>query len=294
MYIAHFFSIILISCGAAALYLGLSAMRKQFREYVGNVILFHMCFASAVWCYGFGILYLTVEPEIAYWGRTVGMLGVFAYLILAQVLVGVLGRIPRKLYIFFCGYVFLGIFLYPVVVNPNVINFYVNEWGMTYTFKAGLANNIYSAYSVIYGINMLVSVIFILKNAENRRSKVASQKILITLFIIMAGMVLDTILPMFNYGALPGSSMTQFIGLLVTYYAIVDVNKTRITPLNMSQYAYASVSEPIMVFTPDGYLKLSNEAAQTVFARSYKASKMWRIHLTEIFEVKLDHLQCRK
>lgn len=270
MYISHVFGIILISCGAAATYLGISALRKQFREYSGNIILGLLCFFSAIWSYGFGSLYLTYDPGAAYWGRTIGMIGVFGFLITAQFLVGVLVKIPAMLYRTFCAFAFLGIILYFPTVSPSVTSYFINDMGMAYTFKAGLVNNIYSAYSVIYAINMLVSVYFMLKYAKNRRSKVTGHKMAITILIIVLGMVLDTIMPLFGYAAIPGSSISQFLGLLVIFYAIVDFNKTRITPLNMSVYVYGFVSEPIMVFDPNGMLKLATKSAKEVFSEAFK------------------------
>lgn len=53
MNIALIFSVILISFGAAAIYLGVSATRKQFREYIGNLLLGILCYSSALWSYGF-------------------------------------------------------------------------------------------------------------------------------------------------------------------------------------------------------------------------------------------------
>lgn len=270
MYVSHVFAIILISFGAAATYLGISATRKQFRDYKGNVYLGLICFFSAIWSYGFGTLFLTNNTTYAYWGRTIGMIGVFGYLIMAQLIIGVLVKIPGKMYKLFCAFAFLGVILYFPTVSPSVTNYYINEMGMAYTFKPGLINNIYSGYSVIYAICMAVSVWFMIKYSENKRSKVTGHKMAITLAIVFVGMILDTILPMFGFAAIPGSSMSQFFGLVVIFYAIVDYNKTRLTAVNMSRYVYNSVAEPIMVFSCEGMLSLATKAAKSVFSEAFK------------------------
>lgn len=289
MYIAQIYSIILLSFGAAAFYLGVSAVRKKYREYAGNSILGLLCFSSSIWCYGFGMVFLTSDTSIAYWGRTIGMIGVFGYLIFVQILVGILVNIPRKAYISFCVFASLGILIYIPVVMPNASVYYMDEWGMTYTFMPGIVNNIYTVYSLIFAINMTVSIIYMIKYAENRRSKVTGHKMGVTLIIVFCGMILDTILPMFGFGAIPGSSISQFLGLLVVYYAIVDFNKTRITPMNMSQYIYESVLEPVMVFTPNGELKLSNKAAMDVFSETYRAYAGKILLITDIFDLDENH-----
>lgn len=290
MYVAQIYSIILLSFGAAALYLGISAVRRQFRDYAGNVILGLLCFSSAIWCYGFGFVFLTSNTTVAYWGRTIGMIGVFGYLILAQIIVGILVKIPRKFYIWCCAFAALGIIIYYPTVSPGAAIYYMDELGMTYTFMPGLANHIYTAYSVVYAINMMISVYFMNKYAENRRSRSVGIKIGATLVIVFAGMVFDTIMPLFGFGAIPGSSISQFFGLLVAYYGIVDFNKTRITPMNMSRYIYASVSEPVMVFTKEGELKLKNKAADDIFADTFKQLKEDTVNITDMFDVEDNYL----
>lgn len=289
MYIAQIYSIILLSFGAAAFYLGISAVRKQYREYMGNSVLGLLCFSSSIWCYGFGMVFLTSNTTIAYWGRTIGMIGVFGYLIFVQILVGILVKIPPKAYMLFCSFAALGIIIYWPIVSPEMAVYYMGEWGMTYTFKPGLVNNIYTVYSVIFAINMTISIYYMIRYSENKRSKVTGHKMIATLLIVFCGMILDTILPMFGFGAIPGSSISQFLGLLVVYYAIVDFNKTRITIINMSRYVYASVSEPVMVFTPEGELKLTNKAAKDIFAETFAHYNEETIGITEIFNLDETH-----
>ena len=290
MYIAQIYSIILLSFGAAAFYLGVSACRKQFREFAGNIILGLLCFSSAIWCYGFGMVFLTSNTTVAYWGRTIGMIGVFCYLIIVQILVGILVKIPPKAYLSFCTFAALGIIIYFPVVSPEVTNYYMDTFGMTYTFMPGAVNNIYTIYSLIFAVNMTISIIYMIKYSENRRSKITGYRMGFTLLIVFCGMILDTILPMFGFGAIPGSSISQFVGLLVVYYAIVDFNKTRITPMNMSRYIYASVSEPVMVFTPEGELKLANKAAKEVFADTFRHYEGMSLSIYDIFDLESNHL----
>lgn len=290
MTISHIFSIILLSFGAAALYLGISAVRKQFRDYMGNVLLGLLCFSSSLWSYGFGILFLTTDTEFAYWGRTIGMLGVFGYMIVVQILVGVLGDISRVEYYIFCVFSMLGILLYFPVVSRSEATYYIGEWGMTYTFMAGLVNNLYTLYAVVYAINMTISIYHMIKYAQNKRSKVTGYRMLITLVIVFLGMILDTIVPMFGIGAIPGSSIAQFFGLLVIFYAIVDYNGTRITDRNMSQYVYASIAEPVIVLDTNGEVKLINKATEELLNNTSFNDEWKSFHICDLTELRLDHI----
>jgi len=291
MHISHIYAIFLLSFGAAAFYLGISASRKQYREYIGNLILAASCFCSSIWCYGFGIVFLTDNPTIAYYGRTFGMIGVFIYLILGQHLVCLLGNLPKKMSSILCAYACLGVILYFPTVSPSASTFYMDKWGMTYSFMPGTANDLYSLYSILYAVNMLVSIIYFIRNAENRRARVTGYRMLIMLLLCFSGMILDTIMPMFGFGAIPGSSISQFLGLLVLFYAIVDHNRTRITVNNMSQYVYFSVSEPIMVFTKEGELKLYNKASEETFPKVCEKSDSKVIKINEIFKLSENHLK---
>lgn len=291
MYVAQIYSIILFSFGAAAIYLGISACRKKYREYLGNLLLGLTCFCSSIWCYGFGLVFLTSSTSVAYIGRLIGMIGVMGYLFLAQIVVGILGDIPKKLYYYFCAFAGLGILLYIPLVSPSVTTYYMGPLGMTYVFKSGIVNDLYSAFSILYAINMCVSIAFVKKNATNRRTKVVGNNLLAMLVIIFAGMIFDTILPMFGFGAIPGSSILQFVGVLVFYYGMVGFNTTRITAQNMSRYVYESVSEPVMVFSSEGYLKLKNKAAESVFGNDCVIKDGILPRIDEIFELDNNHFE---
>ncbi len=289
MNLGQIFSCILIAFGAASFYMGISASRKKFRAYSGNLILGILCFASSIWSFGFAMVFLTDNVSIAYWGRTVGMIGVFAYLILAQFLVGALGDLPKQMYIIVCVLSLFGALIYVPTILPSQTTFYISEYGMTYVFKSGLINNIYTAYTVVYAVNMLLSIIFLLKRAKTKRSKVNGHRMIVTVAIIFTGMILDTVLPTFGFGAVPGSSLTQFLGTLVIYYAIVDYNQTRITPMNMSRYVYSFVNEPIMVFDLMGKLNIVNDAGKRTFKETLDICKPDETYVSNVFKLPMDY-----
>jgi len=285
MSLATVFSIILISFGAAALYLGISAIRKKYREFSVNVILACICFSSSVWSYGFAMVFISENTTVAYLGRCFGMIGVFGYLIFGQALIGQMAELRRDIQKLYLGFACLGIVLYFPLISPNVTNFYLASWGMTYSFEPGLVNSLYSVYSVVYAINIFCSLFYMKKNAREKRNIIVANRLLLMLIIVFWGMIFDTIAPMFGTGALPGSSIFQFFGVIIVFYAIVEYNTTRITVGNMSQYAYEFVSEPILVFAPDGSLKIGNVAAKETFAESYKKLGDQNISIYDLLDV---------
>ena len=156
---------------------------------------------------------------------------------------------------------------------------------MTYKFLPGLANNIYTIYSVILGLNILLFLIYNVRNAKKMRNRDTSKKALLALILTLFGMVVDTIFPLIGLGALPGSTITQFLGVVVMYYAIEDTNKTSITMLNMSNYISEFVSEAVLVFDEKGCLKLMNESAKNVYEAAFDKLDTGRVYISDIFEV---------
>lgn len=291
MVLAQWFGIILIGFGAAAIYMAVSSLRVRYRIYKGNFLLGMLCVSSAIWSIGFGFVFVQQSTEIAYYGRVIGMIGVFLMLIHAQLIINELSDIPVMFKKYCAGFSYLGIPIYFLTVGREVTEYIYSDTGMTYVFKPGLANNIYTAFSVIYGLNSLIAIVLMNRVAVNRREKVTAKRFLAAIIIIFFGMILDTVFPAIGLKAIPGSSLTQFFGVLVIFYAIVDYNKTRITAMNMSSFVYSFMSEPVMIFSNEGRLTLVNEAAQKLFPKSTEVLGNEGRTFTEIFDVEDDFEQ---
>ena len=290
MVLGQWFGIILIAFGAAATYLGISASRKKFREYMGNVILGILCFSSAVWSFGFGFVFIQSSMTIAFVGRAVGMIGVFAFMVSAQFLVNLLSDNPMWLRKYAEIFSFIGIPIYFISATRNSAIFSYGPNGMTYTFTPGIGNTIYTVYSVVFGINVAASIIAMYRHATLRRIRVATGRMAFAMVIVFAGMILDTVFPLIGLDAIPGSSMTQFLGVVVIYYAVVDFNRTRLNVLNLSSYIYSFVSEPVLVLDNDGVLKLINEAGAKSFA--YESEHLGEgLSFDSIFDIESNFLK---
>ena len=61
--------------------------------------------------------------------------------------------------------------------------------------------------------------------------------------------------------AIPGSTMTQFLGVVVVYMAITANNRSKINIANMSEFIYYSLSMPVLVYDAKGYLQIANDEA---------------------------------
>ena len=87
---------LLFTCFLFALYFSIRAYRKWDLHYLENRLFSGMCFASAIWSLGFYGINIQVDAHKAYICRTFGMLGVFAFLIIGQIMIVHLSALPHK------------------------------------------------------------------------------------------------------------------------------------------------------------------------------------------------------
>ncbi|MBE5926609.1 MAG: response regulator [Lachnospiraceae bacterium] len=244
-----------------ALYFAISLLIKSKCKYTENCMFLVFCLSSALWSFGFFGVFIQTEPDNAYIWRAIGMVGTFAYLISAQALLCFICNMPKKFSYITQSISSLGIILYFFVIQKNQVTYEPTKYGMSYTFKPGLLNNLYTIYTIILAINMLIVVIYTLKKSKTQRLIVLAKKLLIAEGIIALGMVFDTIFPLMGLKAFPGSTLAQFIGLTVIYHSISFVNHSRINISNMSEFIYYSLKVPVLVYDASLNLQILNDSA---------------------------------
>lgn len=263
---------------------------KAHRGEKDNIVMGLLCYASAIWSLGFGVLYAATDVKVAYWGRTFGMIGTILMMTLSQYLIASFAHFEKKYEKLIHGFAILGLPIYFITVLPSSSSYSYESRGMMYTLTSGIANDIYSAYSVLVGLVLGFYLVCAFKNATSRREKLSAIYLFVAYVIIFTGMIFDTVLPLFNMAAIPGSSLSQFAGLVVMMNAVENRNRTRITIGNVARYAYAETSEPLLIFDQKYVLRLMNRAAERTFPLVYMRMLEEEVSVSEIFEVKEDFL----
>ena len=226
-----------------------------------NRLFFIFCMSSTIWSLGFYGVHIQTQPEYAYFWRGIGMVGTFGYLITAVLLISSLSNLPKKLKIALTIFPYTGLLLYFPIIHPSQVIYENTVIGMSYSFTPGIWNNIYTAYSVLMGICGFCVTIYMMLKSPTKRQKVIGRKFLWCIVALFIGMLFDTALPYFGIKSFPGSTIGQFIGLLVMYYTIAFINQSRINISNMSEFVYYSLTVPVMVYDSDKKLKLLNTTA---------------------------------
>jgi len=230
-------------------------------KYFENRLLCIFCISSAVWSLGFWGVIIQTETDAAYFWRALGMIGTIAYLIVGQMILCYLSGISMSVQRGMNRFALLGIFVYFLTIQKDQVKYQLDTIGMTYYFTNSIENTIYTIYTIIIAGNMLVAVIYMIHCGKEKRKRVLGQKLLLSESVIVLGMLFDTVFPLFGKTALAGSTLGQFLGLIVLVHAMEFIDRSRITISNMSEFIYYSLSMPILVYDCDWRLQIRNDAA---------------------------------
>lgn len=259
------FAYILFAGFIFALYLSVKQYNKEARRYFENRLFSILCLASAVWSFGFWGIIIQTDPDQAHVFRVIGMVGTFAYLIVAQLLFcQLMGTLKQYLVPVAVVSVLAYVICFFICQKGQVI-YQLGEIGMTYNFKPGFWNNVYVVFCILVAVNLFWSLIYMRVKARHRIIRELSRKLVVVLLIIVFGMVFDTVLPLFGVPAIPGSTIGQFVALIALYQALCFADRSRITIDNMSSYVYSSLTTPVLVYDDNYSLQILNDVVPEFF-----------------------------
>lgn len=284
------FPIIMYTNGVLAAYLMYRYLILKGKRYIEDKIFMIMCFGSAVWSIGFAALFMQEEPDNAFICRAIGMIGVFLYMISAQIFISHMADIPKIWKYVVNGFSLLGIILYFLMTRKGLVIFTPNIFGMSYQFVPGTIYNLYTVYTVVVSLNILVIVLYVMRTAKVKRLVVFARRLILLTIFMLIGIILDTIFPMFGLPAIPGSSVTQYWGMIGVYYAIRAISRSRINLNNMSQFIYYSISAPVLVYDTKRRLQIINDAGVSFLRVERDDRELRNLWINRIFDVDPDEI----
>lgn len=285
-----FFPQAMFACFIMALYYSVSTIRKRDMKYRENRLLCILSISSAVWSFGFWGVSIQTEPANAYFWRAVGMVGTIAYLIVGLMLICYLSGLSVSVQRGMNLVASFGIIIYFLTIQKKEVTYELSEIGMTYYFRNSIENTIYTVYTVIVAANMFVAALYMVRRGREKRRRVLGQKLLMAEGVIVFGMILDTVFPLLGKTAIPGSTLGQFLGLIVLVHAMEFIDRSRMTISNMSEFIYYSLSMPILVYDYDWKLQIRNDAAFSFLGirddrmEENRIYKLFETHEREVFE----------
>ncbi|MDY3909635.1 MAG: ATP-binding protein [Eubacterium sp.] len=284
------FPIIMYTNGVLAAYLMYRYLILKGKRYIEDKIFMIMCFGSAVWSIGFAALFMQEEPDKAFICRAIGMIGVFLYMISAQIFISHMADIPKIWKYVVNGFSLLGIILYFLMTRKGLVIFTPNIFGMSYQFVPGTIYNLYTVYTVVVFLNILIIILYAMRTAKVKRLVVFARRLILLTIFMMVGIILDTIFPMFGLPAIPGSSVTQYWGMIGVYYAIRAISHSRINLNNMSQFIYYSIAAPVLVYDTKRRLQIINDAGVSFLCVERDDRELRNLWINRIFDVDPDEI----
>lgn len=282
----YVFAIVLFTFAVLGFYFALQYVWIKEKVYVENQLLTLFCFASGLWSMGFGLQIMQTDTDAAYLCRVVGMVGTFMYLILAQMFVSRVSEIPDRWKKLFNFIAYTGVIIYFFTIQKDQIVYKLSPtMGMTYSFKAGVGNTIYTIYCVVVALNILIATIYMLRRNDGQRVRAFGKRLLWVEALIMFGMILDTVVPLLGIPAIPGSTLMQFFGMTVMRAAVHDMNRSRINMSNLSEFMYYSLSVPVLIYNEDEQIQIVNDAATKFFGITEPQMLQESIRISQLFAV---------
>lgn len=277
----HVLSQLMFTGFVLALYFVIQVLRKREMKYKENRLFIFVCIFSSIWSFGFFGVNIQTNPDNGYLWRAIGLVGTFGYLIAAQFLICHLADV-KKIYCYLTeGFSLLGIIIFFFIIQKDHAIYELSSIGMSYSFPSTFWNNFYNVYCVIVGFNQLALIIYMIKRPRAQRLKELGKNLLMVELIMLFGMLLDTIFPLLGTPSVPGSTIGQFVGLVVMYVSLSAFNLSRITISNMSEFIYYSLTVPVMVFDVKEKLQILNDTAYSFLG--VDRDKMTEVSIEQIF-----------
>lgn len=258
---ALFLSYILFADFILAGYFFITLCYKRDYKYAENKLFIAVCISSAIWSIGFFGVLTTTDTATAAIYHLIGIAGVLAYLITVQFLLCHLAQTPAGFFRYIKIFCTVGIILYVFILLRKEGVYTLTPLGMNSSFVPGLSKYLYQLYSVISAVNMVILLIHMLRRSTTLRFKTLSKRLLTTEAVVFSGMLCDITLPYFGLSSYIGSSILQFIGVLVMSRTISFVDHSRINISNMSEFIYYSLNVPVMVYDHTFRLQIINDSA---------------------------------
>ena len=279
------FSSILIIDSIIAFYLFLSPIWQRKKLDAANKALHLYALASAIWSLGFGMLFRQVDVEMAYFWRSFAVFGTILYMITVQFLIGLFAQISKRTRCIFNVVALTGIIPYFLSIQRDQTEYFLSSFGMTYRFKPGIVNIIYTSYFLLVSLNVLGCIIHMIHSSQKKRLRVLGKHFLLITILILLGTVLDMVFPAVGLPALPGSNVTQFLGLIILFYAMDILDRTKINVSNMSEFIYYSLAMPVLVFDENYQLRIANEAASKFLALPKEKEQLVHCRIESLFHL---------
>lgn len=278
----YIYGVILFVFSVLALYFSTRIFyRKKKENYVKAFSI--TAFASSLWCLGYSLMQITDDVDVFLYARAAGFIGIVLFLNACQFLIGIVAKFQKKTYIIFAIEALCGLVVLIIILNPATITAEMTSIGIITTFKNQAISVMYTLYTIVVAIGFVAMSIHIIGKKYMKHIRQFGRNLLVVEAIIICGMIVDTVLPAFGVNMnIPASTIVQFIGLEIIYYAVHAIDRNRLNVQNMTGYIYQSFKSPLLIFDRENKLNIINNEARKLFSidneQDFEDIEFWKTY----------------
>ena len=270
--------------GTVSVVLAINHIVQEDKNMVANWYFLILGLFSFLWNLGVAVFTLqTSEKGAAFW-RSVYLIGVIGFLVMAVCLVGIWLNIPYRFKAIVEGYAIFGaLIVYPFISVPKSCEFVITKYGMTYITTDYKGREIYNIYLIIFLLLVGLEILYAIRRHSKKREVAMAKACFLVILIIGAGLMLDTFVMGINQPAFPATAIIQPLAVVFAYTMSRKTNINNISVQNLSDYIYASINVPLLIVDDNKNLKICNATAVEFFDMPDELLKQKK--LDELFDL---------
>ena len=282
---------LIFGLAAITYFVGMSSINKEGRKSKIDRLYFVSTMCSAGWGLFMGLVLMQTNESLSVLFRAVGMIHIFGLLICFTYMMIYWSDIRGKVRKWSAGFVWIGMLLYPFLIQQGNVEFEMTVYGMSYRIKPGIWSIAYAVFCAAVTVNLMLLGIYMLRRCIRKREKDVAYALMLCVLIVGFGCTLDAFLQFMGYTAYPVSTLGQFVAQMVLCKTYLFYNSSRITLENVSKFVYYSVDEPVFLFDEAERLCIVNNGA-TIFL-GMSAEECCKLRLGDIFVLERDAFRFR-
>ena len=262
----YFCAVFLFVASVLAFYFGTRIIYNQNYKKAYFLAFSATAMGSGFWSLGYGLMLMVEEEDLFLVCRAFGFIGLILFLVTCQILIGVIASFSLKNFIFIAIEAIAGIEVLAYVLDAKNVIVKHTESGIITEFANSKVAIVYTSYIVIVALSFVAISLYLVFAKYPSYVKAFGRNTLLVEGLVLVGIFIDTILPALGVNFnIPASTMFQFVGLEILYFAVHGINRSRINVQNMTGYIYNNIKTPVMIFDANNKLCVANKVANEMF-----------------------------
>jgi len=276
--------VLFIAFGTVSVVLAVNNIIQEDKNIVSNWYFLLLGLFSFVWDIGMAVFTLQTSAEEAAFWRSVYLIGIMGFIVMAGLLVGMWLNIEVHFKKIAENYVVFGaLIIYPIISAEQSCEFVNTSFGMSYITTNYPGRVIYNVYLLGFLVVVGSEIVYCLVKHSKKREIVMAKSCMLVLIIIGAGLMLDTFILGPGRPAFPATALMQPLAVIFAYAMSKKTNINNISIQGLSDYIYASVNVPMLIIDEEHYLNICNATAIQFFDMPDELLKQRK--LEELFDM---------